>query len=394
MLKTIFKLPVLLAIVIGCAVFFGSLLPVSIQQFFYSFSLSIKAVLLFFLPFIIFSLLFSSVVNMSSCILSLILLLVPALCLSNFITTFISYFASQYILHGVTINTAIIATSDTLQPLWELNLPKIVPNEIAMLSAFVLGLYFVIKTNNCDNIDERHIGLKMAKVLGQIAAIILRKGFMPIIPLFILGFLLKLQYDGILLLLIKNYAIIFLAIFIIQVIYVLFLYGLGNNFCLQTWLQSIKNMLPAGITGFTAMSSAAALPLTLAATEENINSKQITRLVIPTTVNIHLIGDCIAIPMLALAIMNSFSLDLPDFNTYLVFACFFVLAKFAVAAVPGGGILVMIPILEKYLGFDSAMVSLITALYIMFDSVITSMNVMGNGAFAMIFKVIFNKVIK
>ena len=74
----------------------------------------------------------------------------------------------------------------------------------------------------------------------------------------------------------------------------------------------------------------------------------------------------------------------PDFMTYLVFAFYFVIAKFSVAAVPGGGILVMLPILESYLGLDATMLSLMTALYILFDPIITSANVLANGGFAMI----------
>lgn len=42
----------------------------------------------------------------------------------------------------------------------------------------------------------------------------------------------------------------------------------------------------------------------------------------------------------------------------------------------------MLPILEKYLGFNVEMMSLITALYILFDPVITAANVLGNGCFA------------
>ena len=74
-----------------------------------------------------------------------------------------------------------------------------------------------------------------------------------------------------------------------------------------------------------------------------------------------------------------------------MFACYFVLAKFAVAAVPGGGIIVMAPILAKQLGFTAEMVSLITALYIMLDCVTTAINVMGNGAFAVIMRNLFVK---
>ena len=44
----------------------------------------------------------------------------------------------------------------------------------------------------------------------------------------------------------------------------------------------------------------------------------------------------------------------------------------------------MLPILEAHLGFNSDMMSLITALYILFDPVITSANVLGNGGFSMV----------
>jgi Na+/H+-dicarboxylate symporter len=44
----------------------------------------------------------------------------------------------------------------------------------------------------------------------------------------------------------------------------------------------------------------------------------------------------------------------------------------------------MLPILENYLGFDAHMMSLITALYILFDPVITCANMLGNGGFSLI----------
>ena len=113
--------------------------------------------------------------------------------------------------------------------------------------------------------------------------------------------------------------------------------------------------------------------------------------VVPTTVNIHLIGDCIAIPILAMAILHSFGFGDISLLQFMVFAVHFVVAKFAVAAVPGGGILVMLPILGEYLNFDAGMLSLITTLYILFDSIITSMNVAGNGAFAILFNKVYDK---
>jgi Na+/H+-dicarboxylate symporter len=58
---------------------------------------------------------------------------------------------------------------------------------------------------------------------------------------------------------------------------------------------------------------------------------------IPATVNIHLMGDCFAIPIFAFAILKSFGIAEPTTFSYLMFAISFVLAKFSVAAVPGGG---------------------------------------------------------
>ena len=131
------------------------------------------------------------------------------------------------------------------------------------------------------------------------------------------------------------------------------------------------------------MSSVAAMPLTLVGVEKNAKNPEVSRSIIPATVNIHLIGDCFAIPIFAFAILKSFGVLEPSCFNYIVFAFYFVLAKFSVAAVPGGGILVMLPILETYLGFNGEMLSLITTLYILFDPLITSANILGNGAFAL-----------
>ena len=162
------------------------------------------------------------------------------------------------------------------------------------------------------------------------------------------------------------------------------MYFVLEKFNLSKSVISIKNMLPAALSGFSTMSSAASMPLTIIGTEKNAKNKDLVHTVIPATVNIHLVGDCIAIPCFAYAILKNYNLPQPELYTYIIFTFYFVLAKFSVAAIPGGGIIVMLPILDKYLGFNTEILSLITALYILFDPFITSANVLGNGAFARI----------
>ena len=43
------------------------------------------------------------------------------------------------------------------------------------------------------------------------------------------------------------------------------------------------------------------------------------------------------------------------------------------------------PVLEQHFGFSTEMLSMITAMYIIFDPVITGVNVAGNNAFAILF---------
>jgi Na+/H+-dicarboxylate symporter len=195
-------------------------------------------------------------------------------------------------------------------------------------------------------------------------------------PLFIFGIALKLRHNGAIFSILSEYLII-AGVFIIStcgyILMQLFVISGSNS---KQLMKYINNLLPAIITGFGSMSSAAALPLLIKAAENNLKSKSNAAIIVPCSVNVHLVGDCFFIPFIALGISFSFGHGLPDIFTYLIFA---------VAAVPAGGIIVMLPILEKYLRFSTDMLALITTMYISFDCIVTACNVAGNGAFALIF---------
>jgi Na+/H+-dicarboxylate symporter len=146
------------------------------------------------------------------------------------------------------------------------------------------------------------------------------------------------------------------------------------------------------LTGFTTMSSASTMPLVIDAVEKN-TTEPFTPGVVPVSINTHLVGDCFSMSIQAIAILISFGYDLPSLPDFLLFAVFFVIARFAVAGVPGGGVLMTLPVFEKYLGFSGEMLSLITALYILFDPLITPVNVLGHGTFAQLFEKLYKKVL-
>ena len=368
------KMPVILILIIALATLLDSYLPLEIKSILYAVSLSIKATIVFVLPVIVFMLLFKALAKLANSATRTILFVLLAVCCSNFISTMISYQIGRAV-YQFDLSIVVPDSLNGLAPAWTFVLPKLIPNQYAMFGGLILGLlgskFYPVRTE------------RISLIFDQIIATAL-KAIVYLIPIFITGFAVKLIHDRLLQNIIKEYSLIFALVAMSQLTYIGFLYFAVNRFQMPGFVSCIKNMLPAALAGFSSMSSAASMPITLIGAEKNTQNPNLARLIVPTTVNVHLIGCSFAIPIFAFAVLKNFQQPEPTFWVYLLFALSFVMAKFSVAAIPGGGILVMLPILESQMGFTSEMLSLITALYILLDPMITCANILGNGAFAII----------
>lgn len=369
------KMPFILLGVIFLSVVFNSMIPDSLQSFLLAIGMMIKSIIMFLLPVVIFGLLFKTASQLSKSATRIILILLAAICCSNFLSTLISYHVGLLVNH---CDLSIVLPKDVsgLQPAWEFALPKWISNAYAMFAGLILGIVL--------SLAKRSLAETIARRLDGIIHLILRL-FTFAMPIFIAGFAMKLAHDGVIGGIVRNYMQIFLVIALSVFAYISLIFLIATGLRWPSFLSSIRNMLPAAVTGFGSMSSAAAMPFTIIGVEKSSRFPEIARSIVPATVNVHLIGDCFAIPIFAFAVLKNFGAPQPEFVTYLIFAFYFVMAKFSVAAIPGGGIIVMLPILEGILGFNGEMLSLVTALYVLFDPVITCANVLGNGGFALLF---------
>lgn len=368
------KMPVVLLGVILLAFCIDSWIPLQLKTILFALSLSIKTMIIFLLPMIIFMLLFKTLAQLAGNATKIVFFILVAATCSNLISTMISYQIGSHI-YDLDLSLSIPQGAFGLAPAWTFKLPTLLANDHAMFSGLILGLI-------CSQFIPNG-AKKISRYFDTLVNFCL-KAIYYAIPLFVAGFVVKLIHDKVLENILYDYAVVFMVVTISLGTYIFFIYSLANNFKLSRFIESLKNMVPAAIAGFGSMSSAATMPLTMIGAEKNTQNPTLTRLIIPSTVNIHLIGDCFAIPIFAFAVMKNFGMAEPAFTSYFIFALYFVLAKFSVAAIPGGGILVMLPLLESHFGFTSEMASLITALYILFDPVITCANVCGNGGLAMI----------
>jgi Na+/H+-dicarboxylate symporter len=270
-----------------------------------------------------------------------------------------------------------LSLSNTLTPLWNFNIPQIISNKIALLLGVLSGVFapYALPKERVRLIAEKMFATTMN---------LIHRIFIPIIPIFILGFLLKLEQDNVFGLIMTNHFYVIRNTIIFGIIYILFIYLISSKFNLKKFCNSIYNMLPAAITAFISMSSTAALPYTIEGVEKNTNggSKIVTSLV-PSITNMHLLGDCFLMPACIYIVSKLFNHQI----TYLEFSLFlayFALMKFTVITIPGGGILTIMPLLQSQLGFTPEMLSLVTAIYFLLDPFLAFMNVLGNGGFSLI----------
>lgn len=373
-------LPVQLLLAIAFVVLFGNLLPLSVVRGIYTFSLFFKEVLSFSLPFIIFTFVLSGIVSLKKNAPFVLLILLSSIFVSNFVIALsmygimgllLPYFAS----HGAEFHE-LVQNTTILEPLATWSLPALVRSEVALVTAICIGLVFSF----CQSTRAEQLVEKMRHALEYF----LWHWFVPFLPLYVLGFLLKLWHEGALLHIAKDYGTTFFIIVFIQMIFLYIAYSIATGFSFHRTKEAIVNALPSYVTAFSTMSSTLTVPVSIESAIKNTGSRPLANIAMPIMANVHLLGDSIATPTLAMVTLYLFSGTIPSLAHYLSFVFYFCTAMFAVSGIPGGGILVMIPVLVSMFDFTPSMISIITMLYFLLDPFGTAANVMGDGALVMI----------
>lgn len=371
-----FGLILKLLAIVALVTLFGDAIPIAIQESLLALSYLIKDILTFVIPFIVFVFIASSLLSFQRSAPALVLILLGAVVTVNYLVTFMGYAVGNLFMPDLSaIKTVAQATGHSaLQPLFHIPLPQLMTTDVGLILGTLLG------------IGGTFWGSEKLKVYIDTCRTKLQWGlthiFIPILPIYILGFLIKVQHDDSLSDMFANYAPILLIIIGGMFTAMLICYFVAANGNPRRTFELIKTALSSGLVGFSTISSAATMPVTLEAARKNTNNPKLVQLVIPATANINLIADSITTPVLIAAVYTVSGLPPMGMEAFLLFSVFYIITKFGVAAVPGGGMLVVTPFLETHFGFDAQMVGLIITLYILLDPFITAFNVMSNGAFA------------
>lgn len=366
-------------LVLTLYVLFASFLPLSLHQFFYTISLLIKDLLIWVMPLTVGFFIANAVTSFERRAPIFIVVLLLFETFSNFSSVWYAYFTAALASEHVSSCDA-VALKTTFSALWRLPFER--PAWWSAEKGSIIGLLL-----GCVTAFNQKTILKRLIVQGKtIVQWILTRIFARLIPLFVLGFAAQMYATHLLSHVITHYAVLILWLLSFLGIYIFFLFLLGNGFSLPRTFSSIKNLLPAWGVAIMSGCSLSTMPWTIEGTAKNLRNPSLAQAIIPATTNIQQIGDCIAQAFLCFLIYGYFYGHNPDMGTWLSFTVVFVLARFATAAVLGGAIFVMLPIYEHYLSFNTEMIAIILTLNVILDPIITSSNVIANGALCRIFE--------
>ncbi len=372
------SLPLQLILVIAAALLVGPFLPESAVAGAYTFSLVFKEFLGAFLPFIVFSFVSAGLLSFKKNTPLILGLLLGGILLSNAIVSIFAYSVGRLALPFLTTNLDLssCAAARDLVPYFTFKLPAFIASEHALFAALGVGL--LLSFVKLPKIEQ---GLTKLK---SVVEFVLGKIFIPLLPYYIVGFLLKVQYEGMFTTLFRSYGSTFVFIIFLHWLYLALYYFVAAGFSGSQTKTYIKNALPSYLTAFSTLSSTAAIPITIDNATKNTGNRAFASVAAPIMANVHLVGDGISTPILALVTMQVFLSVVPSPLLFTKFVVYFCLTMLATSGVPGGGIIVMIPILQSILGFTPEMISIITTLYLLQDAFGSAGNVMGDGALMII----------
>lgn len=367
-----------------CSCFYDCISYDAIRKFL-TISSCLRETLIFVLPFLLFSFISVALSAIPREGMMFVLGLMAVVFISNFTNIMVSGCVGFFLL-SESHSKEIVETSMNFTPFFSLNLPAVASNSQALLAGVIVGFINSFYPNKTVT--------KIIKTIHSWVMIFMKRFFVPLLPIFVSGFLLKLFAEGRMTGFVTQNSATYLKIFGFLLCYLALWLAFAGSFKKDRMLEILKNAFPAIVTAFSTMSSAAALPLSLEAAEKNTKDKVLADAVMPLTLNFHMVGDTIIVPILSMLVLIAFNHPLPTVSQFVMFGVFFVLNKFAGGGVPSGTIMVTVPVLQQYMGFDDSMTAFIIALYGVVDPIATGGNVAANNFFVVIFQKIRKAVKK
>ncbi len=277
-----------------------------------------------------------------------------------------------------------------LSPFFTIPLQPLLDVTAAVAFAFILGICISSLRGKGD------LGKRIHGVLSDLSEIInmvLRGVIIPLLPLYICGTFVNMTVSG------QTFAIlnvlwkVFLTVITLHLCYLVFAFIVGGGISGKNPFTLMKNQVPGYLSAIGTQSSAATIPVNLECARADGVSREIRNFVIPLCANIHMAGSMITITCCVTSVLLMYEMPF-SIATIVPFIMTLGIAMVASPGAPGGSIMSALPFLPIVgIASDSAIASLLIALYITQDSFGTACNVSGDNAISVVIEKIYRKYI-
>lgn len=288
-----------------------------------------------------------------------------------------------------TENGAVIGDPNAgmLEPYFTIPLSPMLDVTGAIVFAFVMGLGIAALRAN----GRGETLYLLAEDFQEIIKSVLATVIIPLLPYYIAGTFANITYAG------QIYSIlgllwkVFCLVIPLHFVYLAFMYASAGLISGKNPLMLMRNQAAGYVTALGTQSSAATIPVNLQCAQKNGVSRQIREFVVPLCATIHLAGSIISLTCFSVAILLMNGMD-HSLAVMLPFLLILGVAMVAAPGAPGGAVMSALPFLPMIgIATDSAMASLMIALYLTQDSFGTAANVSGDNAIAVVIDTVYGR---
>lgn len=394
--KKKFRLGLVSKLLIGIllGILIGSFLPEGLIRVVITFSTLFSSFLKFVIPLMILAFVTMGIADLSQGAGKLLGITASISYASTLLSGSIAFFVAinlfpKFISADV-INSIGDPEAGMLAPYFSVPIAPIMEVTAAVVLAFLLGLCI-------SSMRGKEIGDTTYNFMNEFSKIInrvLNTAIIPLLPFYIMGTFANMTVSGQTFTILSVLWKVFLVVISLHLLYLLFLFVVSGTTCKKNVIQMLKNQIPGYLAAIGTQSSAASIPVNLTCAENNGVSKEIRNFVIPLCANIHMAGSMITITCCVTSVLLMSNMPI-NLGIIVPFIMTLGIAMVASPGAPGGSIMSALPFLPMVgIGSDSALASLLIALYITQDSFGTACNVSGDNAIAVIIDTIYNKYIK
>lgn len=269
-----------------------------------------------------------------------------------------------------------LATSKvSTDPYLSLDIPPLMSVMTALILSFILGIGISLKENS----QLKNGFAEFHDIISQTISTIV----IPLLPFHIAGVFARLTYSGQVVQTLSTFSKVFTVVIILHIGVLIVQYTIAGIATKKNPFTLLKNMMPAYFTAIGTQSSAATIPVTVAAIKKNGVKPQIAEFVGSLCANIHMSGSMTTLTSCSLAVLIISNMSVEPVQM-IGFICLLGVMTVAAPGLPGGAVMAAVGLLQENLGFTDAMTTLIITLYLAQDSFGTACNVVGDGAIAII----------